>query len=156
MKITFIYINNKYSKKIKNNNTLIVDELKSFGSIISNNINQLYFLCDGKKISFNNKHKIKDFNRKNLLINVFNLDIKNIKRNEQLDYLICPECEEIALITFNKDKISIENCPNNHKLSNLSIDEFMNFQNLNYIECFKCNNIKCISEMRNHFTIIVA
>ena len=85
------------------------------------------------------------------MINVFNLDIKNIKRNEQLDYLICPECEEIALITFNKDKISIENCPNNHKLSNLSIDEFMNFQYINqsYIKCSQCKN--SISLYNNFF-----
>ena len=80
------------------------------------------------------------------MINVLNLDIKSIRRNEQLDYLICPECEEIALITFNKDKISIENCPNNHKLSNLSIDEFMDFQHINVIKLISnVFNVKIIN-----------
>ena len=151
-KIIFIYLNNKYTKTIKNSNVLIANELKSYSSIFSKNIKKLYFLYNGKQLSINTKKKIIDFNKKHLVINVFNLDIKNLKKKEKIECVLCPECEEIATITFNKDKISIDNCPNNHKLSNLSIDEFMHFQNNNqsHIKCFQCKNNK---SYYNHFFI---
>ena len=143
--LTFIYMNNKYIKSINYNETLIVDELKLYASILYIDIKNLCFLINGKKLSINYKQKIKDFNKKNLVINVFYLDIQNVKNNnEQLDYIICPECEEPASFIINNDKISIDSCVNNHNLSNLSIDEFMSFQCIKKsdIKCFKCKNIK--------------
>ena len=50
------------------------------------------------------------------------IQILKIVKKRKIECLLCPGCEEIATDTYNKDKISIDNCPNNHKLHNLSIN----------------------------------
>ena len=142
--ITFVYMNNKYNQIIKNKEILIAKELINYANILNKNINQLYFIHNGRYLSINNKKRIKDFHKKNIIIFVFKLDNNNSKNkeNRKLTSIICPECEDIAIVNSNDSKVSIENCVNNHKITNLSIDNFLYLQNYNYseIKCLECLN----------------
>ena len=99
----------------------------------------LYFIYNGKNLSFKNNDKISDFNYKNITIIVFNLNDK--KENKGFNQIICPDCKEMSMINFIEDKISIKNCFNKH-INNFSIKEFMKKQYINELKCNICKNDK--------------
>ena len=137
----FVYENNQYKKTIKDKNTLIIDIIIEYSSIINKDKKELFFLCKGKKLSFTNKEKISDLKNDNLSIIVFNLN--NIKENKdytELKQIICPKCKELAIFNFDEDKISINNCLNKHNIRNISISELMKSQYINNLKCDICHN----------------
>ena len=137
--LTFIYMKNEYIINIKDQQTLITEVLLNYSKILKKNINQLYFVYNGKQLSFNNNKTIKEFKKNNIKIFIFNLEKKENKNNEKLNQIICPECENLAVAKIIEGKISIEKCIYNHKISNLSVDLFIKLQNLKkQIECLKC------------------
>ena len=140
MLITFIYMNNKYKQKISFTDSLISNELKLYASILGLEINQLYFIYKGKNLSIKNTQKIKSFKKTNLTIYVYKIKNKN-KNNDNLKNIICPICENLTLISFNDDKISLDCFQQNHSLSNLSIDLFLKIQSLIEFQN-KCNYCK--------------
>ena len=142
-KITFVYMNNKYDIFIKNKEILISKELKNYASILNKDINQLYFIYNGKNLSINNKKRIIDFNKNHLIIFVYKLVNKQMNEKRKISNINCPECENIAIINSIDSKISIENCINNHKITDLTLDVFFYLQNYNNkseIKCLECNN----------------
>lgn len=121
---------NKSNMIIKNKDKLITTLLINYSSIINKTINQLYFICNGKHLSINNKKRIIDLKKKNIIIFVFDLENNKNKENEnrKLTNIICSECENIAIANSYDSKLSIENCVNNHKITDLSIDIFLYLQ----------------------------
>ena len=141
-KIRFIYMNNTYESFFEKD-SLIIDAIRKYMENINKNIEDFYFTYKGKKIKINNRHKIKEYNcNNNIIISIFYL--KPDKRNHELENIICPECKNLALLNINDDKISIENCINNHLITDISINNFMDSQIINEldIKCNICNNNK--------------
>jgi len=140
MSIIFIYQNNKY--KIDNRNFTIINEaLRKFLSLVDKNEKDLIFLYKGKKIN-NNITLLNKLN--NIIISVFNIRIN--KRNKKCDYIRCPTCQNLSFLNINKNNnskynILLNNCINNHELNDLSINEYVNYQN-NIIKCSICKNNK--------------
>ena len=177
-KITFVYMRKKYQRIIENPNTLLSDEIYKLSSNLKISLDNLYCVYHGKSIN-NTRKKISDFKKKNILIYIFNLKKLKVKKDEQLNNLLCPSCEKLSSMTLNEGKITLKNCCNNHKLQNLSISLFINLQNnigerdnycvncnnnLNYYNYFyicSCNNFicpLCIEEhnekIKNHYQVI--
>ena len=138
--IKFIYGNKQIEKNYKDENILIINILLEYSSIINKDIKELYFIYNGKNLSFKNNEKIINLKNKNITINVLNLN--NKKEKKELNQIICPECKELAIINFNEDKISINKCINNHNIIDISINELMNNQYINELKCDICNNDK--------------
>ena len=114
-KITFIYMRRKYQKTILDPNTLLSEEINKFSSTLQISLNNLYCIYHGKSLN-NTRKKISDFKKLNLLIYLFNLKKIKIKKDEQLNNLLCPSCEKLISMTINEGKITLKNCCNNHKL----------------------------------------
>ena len=177
-KITFVYLRKKYQKIIENPNILLSEEINKLSSNLQISLDNLYCVYHGKSIN-NARKKISDFNKKNLLIYIFNLKKIKVKKDEQLNNLLCPSCEKLISMTMNEGKITLKNCCNNHKLHNISISLFINLQNnikekdnycvncnndLNYYNYFyicSCNNFLCPlckdehnEKFKNHYQIM--
>jgi len=151
MSIIFIYQNNKYKIDKRNINT-INEALKKFLSFVDKKENDLIFLYKGKKINNN----ISLLNKLNIIIiSVFNIKM-NIK-NKKYDYIRCPTCQNLSYLNINKNNnnkynISLNNCINNHEFNDLSINEFINYQNkIIKIKCDICKNNKYLYD--NNFYI---
>ena len=75
---------------------------------------------------------------------VFVLKKNKLAKEEEINHLLCPSCQNLVILNENKDKdITIE-CGNNHKIKYSTMSEFMNSQNIddsNY-KCSFCNNKK--------------
>ena len=143
-KFTFIYMNNIYKITIKNKEEL-TEELIKYARAIGKYRTKLYFLYKGKPLTFEKKQYIFDY-KKTYIIFVYDLEIKT-EKNEEIENVLCPECGNLASIIINNDnKISIQNCKNKHKISNLTIDTFLflqlNYNSNKYVECNICNNKK--------------
>ena len=143
-KFTFIYMNNIYKITIKNKEEL-TEELIKYARAIGKYTTKLYFLYKGKPLTFEKRQYIFDY-KKTYIIFVYDLEIKT-EKNEEIENVLCPECGNLASIIINNDnKLSIQNCKNKHKISNLTIDTFLflqlNYNNNKYVECNICNNKK--------------
>ena len=141
-KITFVYLRKKYQKTIENPNILLSEEINRLSSNLQISVDNLYCVYHGKSIN-NTRKKISDFKKKNLIIYIFNIQKIKVKKDEQLNNLLCPSCKKLISITINEGKITLKNCCNNHKLQNLSIFLFINLltnikEKENY--CANCNN----------------
>jgi len=90
------------------------------------------FLYKGQKI--NNKILLNKLN--NIIISVFNIRMN--KKNKEY-YIRCPTCQNLSYLNINKNNnkynISLNNCINNHEYNDLSINEFINYQNNIKIKC---------------------
>ena len=142
----FIFEKNKYELNKKCDS--INDVINFFFSIISCNISDLYFILNGKKINLDKIIKLKDFylpNKNYIIIYVFNIANKKnrIKQNKNKN-IICPKCKNPAIINFDKKTISINDCINGHKISDLTFYEFSDSQNIDEaeIKCNICENSK--------------
>ena len=71
---------------------------------------------------------------------VISINDGNIKSKQ----VICPECKENCLISFDDYKIKLHGCKNGHMVDNIFIKEFDNLQKINENEiiCKNCNNSK--------------
>ena len=141
-KITFVYMRKKYQKNI-DTNSLLSDEIKKFSSTLNLSLDNLYCIYLGKSLNINTGKKISNYTKKNILIYIFNLKKINVKKDEQLNNLLCPFCEELISMAINDEKTTLKNCCNNHKLQNLSISLFIKLQNKikeKDKSCFNCNN----------------
>jgi len=175
-KITFVYLKRKYQKTIENLNVLLSEEISKLSSTLQISLENLCCVYNGKSL-INTRKKISDFKRMNILIYTFDLKKIKVKRDEQINNLLCPFCEKLISMSINEGKITLKNCCNNHKLQNLSISSFINLQtnikenycincnnNLNYYNYFyicSCNNFICPlcivehnEKIKNHYQII--
>ena len=125
--------------------------------IIKSNIieNGLIYCYDGKRVSqfdnnitFNEMANPLDKQRKKMNILVINNENINDNNNNIIKSknIICPECGDNIRIEIKNFKINSYECKNNHKINNMSINEFENTQIINL------KNIKCdICKERNKY-----
>jgi len=124
--------------------------IKKFIKIIGEK--NLIFLYKGKNILENKDILNKIKNKNNIIITVIK---KNIIKNN-IENIICPECQELTFLNINEDNIiKLDNCINNHK-KEYSINEFIENQENeeikeNKIKCDICNNDKSL--YNNNFYI---
>ena len=115
-------------------------------AVITKNKKDLYFIFDGKIKSFAPKIKIGEFHKKSIKIFVFKMNKKEIINNEKENNIICPEadCKNLAFLSFNDDKVSMNCSIKNHSFINLNFKKFLEIQNIDKskIICCECNNNK--------------
>ena len=133
---------------------------QKFSSKIQVDLNNLFFLYNGSKI--NNQLTFKQLiNKLDSKINEMkilafdsidnNIKNENMKRSKEI---ICPQCNEQILITFDNYIVNLNNCINGHNLNNVNISEFDKTQYVDFskIKCNNCNNNKANS-YNNEFYI---
>ena len=125
-KIKFIFEKNVFEMVVKEKD-LIKNILEKYAILLFIAIKDLIFFYKGKNLSLliDKKYKINSLKNKNIIITVFKKKI-SINKNE-LANIICPECKNLTFFNINDDKISINNCKNNHQ-NNYSINEFIESQ----------------------------
>ena len=135
---------NIYEIECKEKDLSILNLLSKYSSIINIDFNQLFFLYKGKNLILNNMKKVNELKDNNIIILVYNLKMKKIN-NKELKEIICPECNNLAIINSNNNKISLDCLKNNHKLLDISLNFFNDSQYINesLINCQKCENNKC-------------
>ena len=150
--ITFVYMRRKYQKVIKNPNILLSEEINKLLSNLQISLDNLYFIYRGKSLN-NTRKKISDFKKRNLLIYIFNLKKIKVKKDKQLNNLLCPSCDQLVSMRINEGKITLKNCCNNHQLKNLSISSFINLQTNIKGKDNYCSNCKNNLNYYNYFYI---
>ena len=141
--LTFIYMKNT-NKKNYDGDENIAEVLKVYSQNIVKNINDLFFLINGKIISLKDKRTLYEFRKKRMKIFIINNNKKkNLIRKE--NNIICPKCKGLASINFNEDKLSIT-CSQNHTFPNVKLEEFLETQNIDEsgVECEDCKNNKSL------------
>ena len=148
IKFTFegneIYLLSNLSEKIKN-------IFKKFCTKQSIDINLLSFSYEKEKI--NGELTLEQF-LKNKEIRKINIIVSKVEKNKINKNIIslndkrilCPLCAESILIIIKNYKITLYNCKNGHKVTNILLDEYKEIQNLTKsdIICNKCQKINII------------
>jgi len=144
-----IIYNGIEDKQSFNNNDLMIDVLKKYINKKSIDKEQNLFIANGKKISFEflKKGRIKAEMYKGKKIIAFNLNRnknKNINKNYwKLENILCPNCKNLAYITYNDEEITLE-CKicSSSKKNKYSISEFMDIQyEISFLRCDECKSI---------------
>jgi len=148
-KVKFVYVKKDfdmaYEDKDKNENVI-----QKFIKIIGEK--DLLFLYKGKSILENEDILNKINNKNNIIITL----IKINKTKNNIENIICPECQNIPFLNINEDNIiKLDNCMMNHKNEN-SINEFIEKQEKeeikeNEIKCDICNNDKYLYNYNFYF-----
>jgi hypothetical protein len=125
--------------------------------------NNIFFCYDGKGgIDFNENQTFIQMAKHSNQINILVYDKKKNgeiiinKLKTKSKNVICPTCGENSLIKINNYKITLFDCKNGHKISNLSLKEFEDKQiiDLSNIKCGKCNNNKSSSFQNTFFNCL--
>ena len=141
--LNFFY-NGEITKIQCERNEYMKDIFKRYAIKINKDIKDIYFMCNGNKIS--EELKLEEINNKDNEIEILVNDIndENIKNKiilEQSKDIICPECGNICLIDIKDYKIILNNCINKHSFQNILLDEYNNLpknDELNIL-CDNCN-----------------
>jgi len=133
VKIEFIYMKNKYIIEKDDINCIF----QKYSSLINKDLNELLFFYKGKYLNIGSNI----LNFKNIIIFVFNKNLKKINNNEKIKDIICPECKLLSSFIIN-DYIN-EYCRDNHKYT-LTLNSFIDLQKIDesIINCYKCGNNK--------------
>ena len=140
---TFIYERNKYSM-IQDKDS-IKKAIHEYIKILKRKEEDLYFICNGKRITSETKKTYKDlvkYPKTHVLIFVFNLN-KIIKSDYKVENIICPKCQDLCMLDISINSISYT-CKDNHKIYSSFNDytEIKNINSNNDIKCELCNNNK--------------
>jgi len=125
------------------------------------NIDDLYFLCNGRSINENEMDKkisylCKDFQYNKIMILVCGRPDKNeFDYNNKSNDIICPKCKEICKYEIRDYRIKLYGCKKEHIVNNIKLDEYMNTQNidLSKIKCDQCNSQTKLNTFNNVFYI---
>ena len=142
----------------KGNNTIVlcqenekmIEICKRYGNKIQIDINDLYFLYNGKIINIELRYdEIAngfDKERKEVSILVINKNTVVLDNKKKLEFPICPECNENIILEIKDYKINLYDCKNKHNINNILINEYNQYKDLTKIECNNCkkNNMKYI------------
>ena len=145
VEVEFNYLQNiiKIQANINDSFQLIIEK---YLNKINLDINNIYFLSKGKKIS---KNEIlgdimdeSDKRNNKIIILVYSIntiiDQKNMKKSNEI---ICPFCKEICKYEIKDYKIKLSNCKNGHIIEDIKLNQFINKQNID-ISQIKCDNCK--------------
>jgi len=130
-----------------NKNEFMKEICQRFANKVQINISKVYFLYGGQTLdinqTFNNVLKDYDKNSNRINVLVYSYENKNENNNPEISKdIICSKCGNICLINFNKYKINISGCINNHLINDIAFSEFQNFQKIDSskILCNDCKN----------------
>ena len=102
--------------------------------------NEIYCLYNGMKLNedLTFDEIANDIDRQRNIINIIIYDIKKKSNDDFIESkdIICPKCNELAILSFQDYQFSLE-CKNNHRTNNIVIKDFTNKQR--NVKCFKCN-----------------
>lgn len=144
-KVVFNYTNNLIEIQC-NPEDLMKKIFQKFEQKTRKNYKDLFFYYNGSLI--NEELKLaqieNSLDKERKIINVLVYDKESDKKSKNIERakeVICPNCRENARIEIKNLKFSLFDCINNHKKSNLSIDEFTKSQNIDTSEiiCDMCN-----------------
>ena len=149
--------NGKVTKIQCDLNDKIRDIIQTFAKNNRVDLNELIFLYNGQVIDPNKKFNeiANNENEIEILVGETETDTENKKKEKDTiihsKEIICPECGEICLISFEDFKITLSKCKNKHEIKNILLDEFKNTQNINEsrIKCSNYNN--CENNKHNVF-----
>ena len=132
-----IYYNGYNYVKSISKDDLMIDILQKFLKEKKIERKARYFISNGKKISFKylNTGKIKAEAFIGRTIYAFNLKQNKDKKDWKLENILCPECKNLAFITYNDENITLD-CRICNKKNNYSLNEFMDIQ-------FESSNFRC-------------
>ena len=130
-------------------NDYIRNIFQRYSTKIQKDLNEIYFLYEGKMI--NQEQKLSSLNSKDNVISIIvypfdfdsenNININSLKKSK---YIICPKCFKECIIDIKDYKISL-NCFNkNHNLKGYKFSEFEKTQLIDEssIKCNSCDNNK--------------
>ena len=118
-----------------NNTTVLCQEnekmteiCKRFGNKTQIDINNLYFLYNGKIINIELRYDeiANRFDKERKEISILVLDINNtevLDNKKKLEFPICPECNENIILEIKDYKINLYDCKNKHNINNILINE---------------------------------
>ena len=130
-----------------NENEKMKDISEKFANKIDSNLNNLFFLYDGKQIdldlTFEEQSNKEDKLRKKMNIIAYlknTVILRPNQANVQSKEVICPVCKESCRISIIDYKIIFYECKNGHKINNIFLDEFNSTQLVNEssIICSDC------------------
>ena len=120
------------------------------------NINCYFFLYSGKLVDKNlTVYQINKNDKSFQILASPYGEIINGEICKKSKYIICPKCERNSIIKFDNYKISLEECDNNHKTSNIFFEDFEKTQLINQskIKCEKCDKTySMVNEFYKCFT----
>ena len=142
--------NNTYTIINCNHNEKLKDILQRYANKTGNDINSASFIYCGNiindlELTFDQIANKVDSRRNKLII-----QIKKVEQNAEntsiikSKIIICPKCLESTRIKINNYKIKLYGCKNNHKINDISFEQYFNLQNIDEskIICDKCTNKK--------------
>ena len=139
-------------------NDLLKDIFQKFLIKAEINLDKVYFLYDGCKLKEDLTFK-EAINETDKGENIMRIVVQEINKEMQKDSLmkseeiICPNCYESIRINLKDYKINIYDCKNNHKVDNLTFNEFEKSQlvNISKIICDKCKDKNKGNSYKNEF-----
>ena len=161
--VEVIFIFNQIQTVIQANMNDSFDKIiNQFKNKTNLDLNDLYFLSNGKNINknekINNVMNDSDKINKKMTILVYSNNSNanrdntyNIKSND----VICPICKELCKYEINNHKIKLYDCKNGHTTDNIKFNEFNIKQNIDIsqIKCDKCKNKSKSDTFNNEFFI---
>ena len=153
--IEFFY-NGDYTKYFCNTEDSVKDLLNKFTTKIGKNIDDLYFLNNGKNINEELTFKEIINSEKNNKITILAYDNSNNNVKSQKiksKDIICPICVENTSIKIKDYNIILNGCKNGHLINDISLKEFEKSQYIDAskIKCDKCNDINKGNTYNNEF-----
>ncbi len=113
----------------------MIEICKRFGNKIQTDINDLYFLYNGKiiyiELRYDEIANGFDKERKEVSILVINKNTVVLDNKKKLEFPICPECNENIILEIKDYKITLHGCKNKHNINNILINEYEINQNIN-------------------------
>ena len=147
-KVEFIYNNDNITINCIKNESLDEIYKRFFKKYFITN-EKLNFYYSGKKINFNSlfSETINETDKKSKTMKI-DIYENQEKSNNDSKYrqIICPKCSENCKFNVEDYKIKLYDCPNNHKIDNISIEEFNKTQNINENK-IKCSSSNCKDEI---------
>ena len=137
-----------------NLNDKMKEVINNFLNKVQEKGDNLFYLYNGTRInmnlSFNELANDIDKNRKKMNVIVSKIpDDSNENKVIVSKDVICPECKENALINFNKYKINLHGCKNNHNINNILLDKYEESQKIDISE-IKCNICNINNKSNTH------
>ena len=153
--IEFFY-NGDYTKYFCNTEDSVKDLLNKFTTKIGKNIDDLYFLNNGKNINEELTFKEIINSEKNNKITILAYDNSNNNVKSQKiksKDIICPICVENTSIKIKDYNIILNGCKNGHLINDISLKEFEKSQYIDAskIKCDKCNDNNKGNTYNNEF-----
>ena len=144
---------------------LMMNICQKFCTKINNEINNMIFLYEGKKINYQLtfKEQANENDRKEGIMNILVYQNEYMNNNETQKIIdskeiICPKCGEVCLVNMHNYKISFYDCKKEEKLNNILLDEFEYIQKIDQskIICDDCKSTNKSNVYNNEFYICLS